>query len=168
MPPWTGYVALTVVCWGVYGLLLHAGATSMDDAANGRLKAFLFIGLAYFLVAVLAPLALLVARGASWNLPPVGMAWSLAAGVAGAVGALGVVLAFGARASPALVMSLVFAGAPVINGLVSVTQHGQWGQVRWPFVAGIVLAAVGGGLVTWHRPPPAPHGPPAASAPHRP
>lgn len=157
MPPWLGYVVMTVFCWGVYGVLLHTGATSMADPVNGRVKAFLFIGVAYFLVAVLGPLALLLARGASWSMPVAGITWSLVAGTVGALGALGVVLAFGAKASPALVMSVVFAGAPIINGVVSITQGGQWSQVRWPFFVGIVLAAIGGGMVTWYRPPPVPH-----------
>lgn len=160
MPPWTGYVALTVLCWGTYGVLLHQGSVAMGDPVNGRTKAFLFIGLAYFLVAVLAPLATLVARGASWDLPAAGIGWSLAAGMVGALGAFGVVLAFGAKASPALVMSLVFAGAPLINAAVALTKDGTWSQVRWPFVLGVVLAAVGGGLVTLHRPAATAHAPP--------
>lgn len=161
MGSWGGYVALTILCWGTYGILLHAGAIGMADPEHGRVKAFLFVGLAYFLVAVLAPLALLFARGADMSFDTTAAGWSLAAGLVGAVGAFGVLLAFGAKGSPAVVMSLVFAGAPVINALVAITKSGQWGEVRWPFVLGIVLAAVGGGLVTRYKPAPAPHGPPA-------
>jgi drug/metabolite transporter (DMT)-like permease len=156
---WLAYVGLTVVTWGLYGLLLHAGQQAMGDPLNGRYKAFLFVGVAYLLTAVLAPLALLLLRGAEWHLPSRGIGWSLAAGVAGAVGALGVLLAFGAKGTPAVVMSLVFAGAPVVNALVSVLIHppaGGWGSVRWPFFAGILLAALGGYLVTLYRPAPAP------------
>jgi hypothetical protein len=155
---WLAYVALTIVTWGLYGLLLHSGQQGMGDPANGRYKAFLFVGVAYLLTAVLAPLALLVLRGAEWHLPGRGVGWSLAAGVAGAVGALGVLLAFGAKGTPAVVMSLVFAGAPVVNALVSIVVHppaGGWGSVRWPFFAGILLAALGGFLVTLYKPAPA-------------
>ena len=156
---WLAYVALTVVTWGLYGLLLHTGQQAMGDPANGRYKAFLFVGVAYLLTAVLAPIALLAVRGASWHFPGRGVGWSLAAGVAGAVGALGVLLAFGAKGTPAVVMSLVFAGAPVVNALVSIVVHppaGGWGSVRWPFFAGILLAALGGFLVTLYKPAPAP------------
>jgi hypothetical protein len=155
---WLTYVALTIVTWGVYGLLLHSGQQAMGDPANGRYKAFLFVGVAYLLTAVLAPLALLAARGASWHFPGSGIGWSLAAGVAGAIGALGVLLAFGARGTPAVVMSLVFAGAPVVNALVALVVHppaGGWGSVRWQFFAGILLAALGGFLVTLYKPAPA-------------
>ena len=49
---------MTVVSWGVYGAFLHTGQMGMSDAANGRYKAFLFVGIAYFLTAVLAPLVM--------------------------------------------------------------------------------------------------------------
>ena len=66
---WLIYALMTVACWGLYGIFLHSGQMGMADAVNGRYKAFLFVGLAYFLTAVLAPLAILVARGASWTFP---------------------------------------------------------------------------------------------------
>lgn len=164
---WLAYVALTVVTWGLYGLLLHTGQQAMGDPVNGRYKAFLFVGVAYLLTAVLAPAALLLIRGAEWSMPSRGIGWSLVAGVAGAVGAFGVLLAFGARGTPAVVMSLVFAGAPIVNALVSIALHppaGGWGGVRWQFYIGILLAALGGFLVTLYKPAPAPP-PQHASAP---
>jgi hypothetical protein len=153
------WAALTIGCWGLYGILLHQGSVAMGDPANGRLKAFLFVGVAYFLTAVLAPLALLAARGAGWDFPGAGMGWALLAGTVGAIGAFGVLLAFGAGARPAVVMTLVFAGAPVVNALVATTLAGSWGQVRWPFLLGIALAVTGGALVTTYKPAP----PPASS-----
>src|SRR3954464_11309306 len=112
---WLVFALMTVASWGVYGILLHSGQMEMKDAVNGRFKAFLFVGLAYFLTAVLAPLAMLLLRGADWKYPGAGMWWSLVAGIAGAVGAFCVLLAFGAKGSPSVVMSIVFAGAPVVN-----------------------------------------------------
>ena len=90
---WLGWAMLTVVSWGVYGVFLHTGAMGMADPANGRIKAFLFVGVAYFLTAVLAPLAILALNGASWDFPAKGLWWSLIAGIVGAIGALGVLLA---------------------------------------------------------------------------
>jgi hypothetical protein len=156
---WLVFALLSVVAWGIYGILLHGGQVGMADPVNGRCKAFLFVGVAYFFTAVLAPLALLAARGGSWRFPAGGMLWSLAAGVAGAVGAFGVLLAFGARGTPPVVMSIVFAGAPVVNALVALALEppaGGFGGIRWPFFAGIVLAALGGCLVTLYKPNPAP------------
>src|SRR5213083_2926517 len=163
---WLFYSLLTVVSWGVYGIFLHTGQVNMADPVNGRYKAFLFVGVAYFLTAVLAPLAVLVAKGASWNFPAPGLWWSLIAGIVGAIGAFGVLLAFGAKGTPAVVMSIVFAGAPVVNAIYSLMLHppaGGWGSIRPQFYLGIVLAALGGCLVTFYKPnPPAPQLKPAA------
>jgi drug/metabolite transporter (DMT)-like permease len=171
---WLAFTLLTVVSWGVYGILLHKGQVLMGDPANGRYKAFLFVGIAYFLTAVLAPLLLLMIKGAAFSgYTSGGNWWSLIAGIAGAIGAFGVLLAFGAKGKPPEVMAIVFAGAPVINALVALylTRHEvDWGKVNPLFYAGIALALAGGALVTWFKPAPAPTPnptgpPPAAVAP---
>ena len=150
---WLWYSLMTVGAWGVYGILLHTGQLSMADPTNGRYKAFLFVGIAYLITAVLAPAVVLKSNDATWNFPARGMWWSLLAGIAGAVGAFCVLLAFGAKGTPPVVMSIVFAGAPVINAIVSMILHPPAaGQVRWQFFAGILLAAVGGCLVTLYKP----------------
>ena len=158
---------MTVVSWGVYGIFLHSGQLGMSDPVNGRYKAFLFVGIAYFLIAVLAPLAILIAKGSDWSFPMRGATLSLVAGVIGAIGAFCVLLAFGAKGTPAAVMSIIFAGAPIVNAVVAMIQHppaGGIGSLRWQFVAGIVLAAVGGCLVTLYKPPPGQaHAKPAAT-----
>jgi hypothetical protein len=162
------FALLTVVTWGIYGIFLHTGQMAMGDPLNGRYKAFLFVGIAYFLTAVLAPLAVLVAKGATWNYPAKGMTWSLIAGIFGAIGAFGVIMAFGAKGTPAVVMSIVFAGAPIVNAVVAIWQHppaGGLGTIRPQFYLGIILAAVGGCLVTFYKPaPPAPAKPSAVAA----
>ena len=148
---------MTVAFWGLYGVFLHKGAMGMKDPEFGRYKAFLVVGIAYFLVAVLAPLVLLKVSGASLKFTGAGFKWSLIAGVVGAIGALGVLLAFGAKGQPAAVMSIIFAGAPVVNALVAIKMHppeGGMGAIRWQFFAGIALAALGGFLVTKFKPDP--------------
>jgi hypothetical protein len=157
---WLGFALGTVLFWGLYGVLLHAGQLNMQDSANGRYKAFLFVGVAYFVTAVMGPVLLLMARGATWTFPSAGMGWSFVAGVAGAAGALFTLLAFGAGGSPAAVMAIVFGGAPIVNAIVAIALDppaGGVSAIRWPFFAGILLAASGGYLVTRFRPPPAPH-----------
>ena len=154
---WLGYALMTVLAWGVYGILLHSGQTTMADSINGRYKAFLFVGIAYFVTAVLAPIFVLWLNGASWQFTGKGMSWSLLAGIAGAVGAFCVLLAFGAKGSPAVVMSIIFAGAPVVNAIVAILVHppaGGLAAIRWQFMLGILLAALGGCLVTLYKPGP--------------
>ena len=170
---WLFFAFLTVFSWGVYGIFLHTGQMGMADPVNGRYKAFLFVGIAYFLTAVLAPLAMLKMNGATWAFPASGAWWSLIAGIVGAIGAFGVLLAFGAAPKPVtayvpVIMSIVFAGAPIVNALVSLAKDppvGGWGVIRWPFWLGIALAAVGGCLVTLYKPAAAPHAPAKAPAP---
>src|SRR5262245_28840278 len=167
---WLVYALATVVSWGLYGVLLHLGQLGMEDPENGRIKAFLCVGVAYVLVAVLAPLGLLFSAKATWVYPSKGLVLSTLAGVAGAIGALCVLLAFGNKGNPAVVMSIVFAGAPVVNAVVALLVHppaGGWSSVKLPFVAGILLAAVGGLLVMRYRPLPA-MTPAAASTPAAP
>jgi len=163
---WLAFALLTVFTWGVYGIFLHTGQVNMQDPVNGRFKAFLFVGLAYFLVAVIAPLLMLVLTGANWKYPVSGMAWSLIAGIVGAVGAFGVLLAFGAKGNPAVVMTIVFAGAPVVNAIISIAQNPpEGGLCGIPplFWVGLVCAVAGGGLVTKFKPAPSAHHKPAAA-----
>ena len=151
---WLFFALMTVISWGVYGVFLHKGQTLMADPVNGRYKAFLFVGIAYFLTAVLAPLAVLVINKATWSFPQPGLWWSLIAGTVGAIGAFCVLLAFGARGSPAAVMSIIFAGAPIINSFVAITWEKNWANVKPVFWIGVLLAAVGGCIVALYKPPP--------------
>ena len=163
---WLIFALMTVATWGLYGIFLHSGQLSMSDPVNGRYKAFLFVGLAYFLTAVVAPLALLAMRGSDWSFPAKGMWLSLLAGTLGAIGAFCVLLAFGAKGTPSVVMTIVFAGAPVVNAIVALSLHppaGGYRAIPWQFVAGILLAVLGGTLVTFYKPTPAPAHPPADS-----
>jgi len=165
---WLSFALLTVFCWGTYGIFLATGSENMHDPANGRMKAFLFVGIAYFLAAVLAPLLILVLSGANWNYPVKGMMLSLIAGIVGAIGALGALLAFGAKGNPAVVMTIIFAGAPVVNAIIAMfvkPPAGGWASVPWQFWLGLVCAVCGGALVTKYKPGPS-HAPkPAAAAP---
>jgi drug/metabolite transporter (DMT)-like permease len=157
MQTWILFALLTVASWGIYGVLLHSGQVAMGDPQNGRYKAFFWVGIAYFLIAVLAPAGMLLAAKASWSMPSKAIWLSLFAGVVGAVGAFGVVLAFGAKGHPAAVMSIIFAGAPIVNAFVAMSLHppkGGWGSLDWRFLLGIALAATGGLLVSLYKPAP--------------
>ena len=115
---------------------------------------------------VLAPLAILWFNGSDWTFPGKGILWSCVAGILGALGAFCVLLAFGAKGSPSVVMAIVFAGAPLVNATVALSMHppkGGWGVIPLPFWLGILLAASGGFLVSKFKPGPGP--PPAAKPP---
>ena len=159
--PWFAWALLTVLCWGTYGVCMHTGSMNMESKEHGRMMAFLYVGLAYFLTAVIAPLIILKLQGGPvefWKYPDAGWKWSLFAGILGAIGALGGLLAFGSSPNPPvyvpIVMSIIFAGAPIVNAVVNTTKHGWWAHVQPPFILGIVLAAAGGVLVTYYAPKP--------------
>ena len=160
---WLYFALLTVASWGVYGIFLHIGSTGMNDKVNGRYMSFLYVGIAYFLVAIVGPIVMLKMQNGRldfWNYPPNGLWWSLIAGIVGAVGAFGVLLAFGAAPNPKpayvpVIMSIIFAGAPIVNAIVSISLHpptGGLGTIKWPFWVGILLAACGAALVTKFKP----------------
>jgi drug/metabolite transporter (DMT)-like permease len=128
---------------------------AMGDLVNGRYKAFLFVGIAYFIIGIIAPLIMMYINNSSFEFTGKGMTFSFIAGVVGALGAFFVLLAFGAKGTPSVVMSLVFAGAPIVNAVVAISIHptiSSLKQLNWQFVAGILLAALGGYLVTMYRP----------------
>ena len=155
---WLVYSLMTAFFFGFYGVALHSGSMGMSDPQTGRWKAFLFVGIAYLIIAVIVPVIILKMEGASFDFPAKGWSWSLVAGFAGALGAFCILLAFGAKGSPAAVMSIVFAGAPIVNAFVSMAMHppkGGLSGIPIPFVIGIVLAATGGCLVALYKPVPA-------------
>ena len=156
---WLVFALSTVLCWGFYGVLLHSGQLAMSDPAQGRYKAFLLVGVAYFVTAVLLPSLYSSEAEPPGTFQPTAFLWSFLAGIVGAAGAFCVLLAFGAGGSPAVVMAIVFAGAPIVNAVVALSLHppaGGWASLRWQFIAGILLAALGGFLVTNYKPTPAP------------
>jgi len=160
---WLVFALMTVLSWGVYGVLLHKGRGYMPMGAetpHAGLKAFLFVCSAYALIG-LASAALLKWRGSNWSFTSSGIKWSLIAGGAGAVGAFTLVLALGAAApiyksaAAAAVMPIVFAGAPIINTLTAMLMHPPEGGMKalpLPFLLGCVLAATGAFLVAKYAP----------------
>jgi hypothetical protein len=160
---WLVFALMTVLSWGVYGVLLHKGRGYMPmgpEAPHASLKAFLFVCIAYALIG-LAAAAMLKWRGSNWSFSGGGIKWSLVAGAAGAIGAFTLVLALGAAApiykgaAAAAVMPIVFAGAPIVNTIVAMGVHPPEGGLKslpLPFVLGCILAAGGAFLVAKYAP----------------
>ena len=151
-------VALTALCWGIYGPVLHFGR----EAMHSSLRPFVCVGLAYFLIAVLIPLVLL-SRGERGGWTTKGVVWSLLAGAAGAFGALGVILALGFGGKPIYVMPLVFGGAPVVNTLFTAFMNRAFDQLKAPFLAGLILVILGAVTVLVFKPQPQAAAPAAAA-----
>ena len=149
---WLFFVLGAALSWGSYVPTIHHGQLALPAGANRALKAFLFVGLAYFLVAVVVPGGLLAARPDGAGFTRQGMIVSVVAGVLGALGALCVIFALRWGGKPIYVAPLVFAGAPIVNVIVSVLWDKTYKLPDWRFLLGIVLAAVGAALVLRYKP----------------
>ena len=155
---WLIFALCTVCCWGLYGIFLHAGQMAMGDPENALFKSFFIVGIAYLVTAVLGSAVILWMNGATWSFTSKGVIFSLIAGLVGAFGAFFVLLAFKSKGTPAVVMSIVFAGAPIINAVVALMLHppkGGFGTLKPQFILGIALAALGGFMVSFYKPGPA-------------
>jgi putative Mn2+ efflux pump MntP len=137
---WLWFVLGAVLSWGTYGVALHKGQVVLGNP----LRALLCVGVAYFLIAVLVPLAGLVGQGQLKGFSSEGTTTATLAGVLGALGAVCIIWAFKAGGTPTYVMPLVFGGAPLVNVLVSMALH--------PPKQGFLLAAAGAGMVLYFKP----------------
>ena len=146
---WLFFVVVTVCCWGAYGPTLHAGQIALGTSP---MRALLCVGVAYFFIAVVVPGGVLTFQGEQGDFNAKGVSWAGFAGILGAVGALGIILAFHNGGTPLYVMPLVFAGAPIINVVVSMAQHPpKTTPSPWLFL-GLVMAGVGAFLILRFKP----------------
>lgn len=176
MKLWFVFAMGAFICWGAYGPALHAGQQSLGSPPASALRAFFWVGVAYFLLAILGPTGLMAYRGDSLlgrsavetraeirpeaaaeaektkPVMPSGMGLAMLGGGLGALGALCIILSFMNGGSPRYVMPLVFAGAPVINVLITMATHPPKSPVSPMLYLGFVMAASGAGLVLYFKP----------------
>ena len=149
---WLFFVLGAALSWGSYVPSIHHGQMSLPAGANRAFKAFLFVGVAYCLMAVVVPGVILLARPDGAGYSRNGMVVSTIAGVLGALGALCVIFALRWGGKPIYVAPLVFAGAPIVNVIVSIVWDRTYKLPDWRFLLGILLAAVGAALVLRYKP----------------
>jgi hypothetical protein len=161
MPKWLVvllFIAGTALTWGIYVPSIHVAATALKS----NLRAFLLVGVAYFLTAVLIPVVLIwiagwdpTAKGVP-NFGSSGLRWGLWAGTMGAIGALCVIFAVTAAGKawgPLVVPPLVFAFAPIVNTIATLLYfHPVKTMPDWRFFAGLVLAIAGAAMVMIFKP----------------
>jgi len=128
---------------------------------GSRLRPFCCVGLAYFIIAVALPLLILSVwqEPGKWTFS--GTLWSIAAGSAGALGALGIILAFNFGGKPIYVMPLIFGFAPVVNTLTTMITSGTIQQGNFFFLASLAVVIAGAVTVLIFAPKPKPHAAPA-------
>lgn len=152
MKSWHLFVLCTVFCWGAYVPMLHHGQHAFGGKTGAPLRAFLFVGLAYFIVSLCTLGYVVITKVEPLEMTRAGMSLSLLAGILGAIGAVGVVFALQHGGKPLSVAPLVFAGAPIVNTIVSMI----WDKPTKPpvlwFYVGIALAGLGAAMVLRFRP----------------
>ena len=151
-------IAMAILCWGSYGPFLHLGQSKMGGS---RLRPFCCVGIAYFVIAVMIPIVALESMHSGSGYTAQGMMWSVLAGTAGAMGALGIILAFTFGGKPIFVMPLVFGFAPVINTITSIIEKGKFESLNGMFALSLLLGISGAVTVLLNAPKSAPHGKPA-------
>ena len=145
---WVLFVIGAVLSWGVYGVLLHKGGVQLGNP----LKALLCVGVAYFLIGVLVPVATLSAQGGLGSFNSDGLWSATIAGALGAIGAACIIYAFRFGGLPLYVMPLVFGGAPIVNVFFSMMLHPPKNPVNPMLYVGLVFASVGAAMVLYFRP----------------
>jgi len=145
---WIVFVAGAVLSWGAYGALLHQGQTQLGNP----LKALLCVGIAYFLIGVMVPVAALGAQGGLSGFNTTGLITATGAGALGAIGAGCIIWAFRNGGLPVYLMPLVFGGAPIVNVLVTMALHPPKQPINPMLYVGFALASVGAAIVLYFRP----------------
>jgi uncharacterized membrane protein len=145
---WILFALGAALSWGLYGPILHKGQVELGNP----LRALLCVGVAYFLIGVLVPIATLGAQGELRGFNSGGVTWATAGGALGAVGAICIILAFKSGGLPTYVMPLVFGGAPLVNVLFSMWHHPPKSSPNPLLYLGFLLVAVGAGLVLYFKP----------------
>ena len=145
---WIVFVAGAVLSWGAYGAMLHMGQTQLGNP----LKALLCVGVAYFLIGILVPVAALGGQGQLNNFDSEGLMIATIAGALGAIGAACIIWAFRNGGTPVYVMPLVFGGAPVVNVLLAMALHPPKSAINPLLYVGFLLASIGAAMVLYFRP----------------
>ena len=132
-------IAVAMLSWGVYGPVLQEGRIGMQGSS---LKPFICVGLAYFLIAVLAPAAVLRDERRSWalvdhrnHLEPGGRrrAWVRWASF----------WRWRFAATRSTSCRSVFGCAPVVNTFLTMYRAARYRQVGPIFIAGLMLVVLG-------------------------
>ena len=145
---WVIFVAGAALSWGAYGVILQQGQVQLGNP----LKALLCVGVAYFLIGVLVPLAGLSAQGGFSGFNTGGVIRATIGGALGAAGAVCIIWAFKSGGLPVYVMPLVFGGAPIVNVLLSMATNPPKTSINPMLYLGFALASAGAAMVLYYRP----------------
>ena len=148
----------TAIFWGCYGPTIgNAQAPRVDGQALwSPFKPYVFIGVAYLVIAIAGGLVMMKVNGDSFSYSGLyfpTMKWGFLAGVLGAFGALCLTTAMmTSRGNALLVMPIVFGGAVSVTAVVTLLRLGGAVKVNPVLWVGMVLTVAGIVLVATNTP----------------
>ncbi|MEZ6125990.1 MAG: hypothetical protein R3C49_22915 [Planctomycetaceae bacterium] len=155
----------TALCWGMYGPALgNARSTSGPPTGWSPFKPYVFIGVAYLVIAIAGGLIAMKVRGDTFSYAGAhapAMNWGFIAGSLGAAGAFFLTNAvISSKGNTALVMPVVFGGAVTVNAIFAWTQLRKLPDAHISPMLWVGMALVFTGVVLVAKN--TPHGKPAA------
>lgn len=146
------FALCTALCWGMYGPTIGNAQSKMWSP----FKPYVFIGVAYLVLAILGGLAGMQFRGDTFSyggeqFPPA--KWGFLAGCLGALGALFLTSAMMiSKGNALLVMPIVFGGAVSVTALYSVFVKFKGHEIDPKLWIGMTLVVIGVILVARNTP----------------
>ncbi|MCC9603213.1 hypothetical protein LOC67_21910 [Stieleria sp. JC731] len=143
------------LCWGLYGPTLTNARATPDSAVKwGPFKPYVFIGVAYLVIAIGGgSLMMKTVSGDNFNYGGAynpAMKWGFLAGSLGALGALALTFALTkAGGKPSYVMPIVFGGAVTVNAIASYLKFHEGNPLMF---VGMGLVAIGICLTAYYTP----------------
>ncbi|TWT98441.1 hypothetical protein [Stieleria varia] len=148
----------TAIFWGCYGPTIgNAQAPKLDGRPLwSPFKPYVFIGIAYLVIAIIGGLAVMKIKGDSFSYSgqyyPAAK-WGFLAGCLGAFGAICLTSAMMiSKGNALLVMPIVFGGAVSVTAIVSAIKLGGVNQMSVPLWGGMLLTVVGVVIVAMNTP----------------
>lgn len=151
----------TALFWGCYGPTIGNARAQGPSGAPlwSPFKPYVFIGLAYFAIAIIGGLIMMRLKGDTFDYTGehyVAAKWGFFAGIFGALGALALtssMMTSGGKAH--LVMPIVFGGAVTVTAIISMIRLGDLSNVSPLLWIGMVMVFGGVVLIAMNTP----HGP---------
>ncbi len=161
MELWLAFALGAGLCWGTYIPMIAFGGKELGS----RYTAFLCVGIAYLLIAIVFPVGKFMTTPGEFKAKPLGLTFATLAGAAGAFGALFVIFANNAaKDNPdarMYIAPVIFGLAPLLNTLISLLWHPSsddplhfaapkvWPD--WKLYVGILLTGAGIALVLYSK-----------------
>lgn len=145
---WLVFVVVAALSWGAYIPTIRIGQVALGSP----FRAFLFISLAYTIMGIVVSGGMLSLSNQPGAYTMRGMTISTLAGLLGAAGALGVVLALYNGGTPTTVTPLIFSFAPIVGVVVGMLITPPRAAIDPLFYVGIVVVAIGTAMVLTYQP----------------